>query len=483
MDMIMICSRCQMYCLKLSNPDMKFTFLFSIVLLCCCNLNSFAQKIDTVSYGKFGKIAVYHPVGAATSVALFVSGDGGWKTGVVDMAKNLAAKGAMVLGIDARHYEYYLSKVKEECLYPAADFEELSIDVQKKYNLSTYHKPILVGYSYGAVLVYGILVQAPANTFKGALALGFCPDINIVKPFCKGNGLTQHVLKPNKSYYLEATKTLTAPFIVLNGEKDQTCPYEATANFLKDMPNAELVKLDKVGHGFAVQSNWVPEFNAAYSKILGSDNESRRESGTPLPLVVVAAAKQSTLPFIFMISGDGGWTSFDQSLAEALASKGHYVIGLDAQKYFWKEKNPEETTEEVKQVILKYQKQFNNKNFVLPGYSFGASVVPFLASRLPAELKTDLKGVVSLSPDDHADFEIHITDMLNFGTSKGKYDVINELKNISKLKPLVIFGKDEDDELKQSFLKAGIKSLAIPGGHRFDKDYPGISAAIIKGIQ
>jgi type IV secretory pathway VirJ component len=483
MDMIMICFRYRLYCLELLNHDMRSIFLFLIVLLGCCNSSSFAQKIDTVSYGKFGKIAVYHPIGAPSSVALFVSGDGGWKTGVVDMAKNLAAQGAMVLGIDARHYEYYLSKVKEECLYPAADFEELSIDVQKKYNLSTYHKPILVGYSYGAVLIYGILVQAPANTFKGALALGFCPDINIVKPFCKGNGLNQHVLKPNKSYYLEATKSLTAPFIVLNGEKDQTCPYEATASFLNDMPNASLVKLDKVGHGFAVESNWLPEFNAAYSKILGPDSKIRKDAVTPMPLVVVAAAKQSSLPFIFMISGDGGWTSFDQSLAEALASKGHYVIGLDAQKYFWKEKNPEETAEEVSQVIAKYQKQFENKHFVLAGYSFGASIIPFIATRLSAELKTNLKGVVSLSPDDHADFEIHISDMLNFGTSKGKYDVINEIKNLSRLKPLVIFGKEEEDELKQVFVKAGINVKVISGGHRFDKDFPGISAALIKGIQ
>jgi type IV secretory pathway VirJ component len=98
-------------------------------------------------------------------------------------------------------------------------------------------------------------------------------------------------------------------------------------------------------------------------------------------------------------------------------------------------------------------------------------------------LKTNLKGVVSLSPDDHADFEIHISDMLNFGTSKGKYDVINEIKNLSRLKPLVIFGNEEEDELKEVFVKAGIKVKVIPGGHRFDKDFPGISAALIKGIQ
>ena len=474
--------RFQMYCRMLSNLSIMKRFLLTSLFL-SFYFQGFSQQIDSVSYGKFGKIAVYHPVGVPTSVALFVSGDGGWKTGVVDMAKSLAAQGALVLGIDARHYGYYLSKVKSECLYPAADFEELSIDIQKKYNLSTYHKPVLVGYSYGAVLVYGILVQAPANTFKGALALGFCPDINVVKPFCEGNGLTQHVLKPNKSYYLEATKSLTAPFIVLNGGKDQTCPYEATASFLKDMPRAELIGLEKVGHGFAVAANWLPDFSAAYARIVGGDAQPAKALGEPLPLTIVSSAKKSTLPFVFMISGDGGWTSFDQSLAEALAAKGMYVVGLDAQKYFWKAKTPALAAEEVSQVISKYQKQFDNSQFVLAGYSFGASIVPFLANRLPLELKKNLKGVVSLSPDDYADFEIHITDMLNLGTSKGKYDVIAEMKKVTVVKTVSIFGKNEDDDLKQTFMKSGIKTLVIPGNHHFTKDFAGIANSIAKSIQ
>lgn len=165
--------------------------------------------IDTgsVTYGKFGKITVYMPAGKPTAVVLFVSGDGGWKGIITNMAKTLTGEGAMVLGIDARHYSYYLSKRTSDCLYPAADFEELSLSVQKKYKFTTYYKPVLAGYSYGAVLVYGILVQAPANTFKGAIALGFCPDINLKRPMCKGAGLTQRVLKPGVSFYLEGQKS------------------------------------------------------------------------------------------------------------------------------------------------------------------------------------------------------------------------------------------------------------------------------------
>ena len=41
--------------------------------------------------GRFGKVTVYIPEGQPTSVALFLSGDGGWELGVVNMAHALAA--------------------------------------------------------------------------------------------------------------------------------------------------------------------------------------------------------------------------------------------------------------------------------------------------------------------------------------------------------------------------------------------------------
>lgn len=448
-----------------------------LLLLLYFNVKAQAQAdTSSVSYGKFGKILVYHPKGRPSSVTLFVSGDGGWKNGVVDMARTLSAQGSMVLGIDARHYSYYLSKQTSDCLYPAADFEELSLSVQKKYKFGNYYKPILAGYSYGAVLVYGILAQAPANTFKGAIALGFCPDINLKRPLCKGTGLSQHVLKPGVSFYLEKTTKLTAPFMVLNGLKDQTCPFAATENFLKDMPNAELLPL-KVGHGFSVTANWQNELVQAYQKVekaavfvnSGQDN---------LPLNIIPSAGKNNLPMVFMISGDGGWTSFDQSLAEAIATQGMPVIGLDAQKYFWKEKTPNGTTADIEKVISKYSNQLGRDKYILAGYSFGASIVPFIASRLSLALKSKLKAVISLSPDESADFEIHIADMLNLGGNH-PYNVIAEYKKIREIPAVCLFGSAEDAETKDSFSKAGIKVKTIPGSHHFNDDFSRIAKELM----
>jgi len=473
----------------------RFTTIFLLLLLFCAPAFS-NELIDHISYGKFGKITVYHPENTPTSVVLFVSGDGGWKDAVVVMAKDMAAEGALVLGIDARHYSYYLSEVSAACLYPAADFEELSLSVQKKYKLVNYHKPVLMGYSYGAVLVYGSLVQAPPDTFRGAIALGFSPDINLKKTLCRGNGLTQHVLKKGFSYYLESTKSLTAPFIVLNGEKDLTCPFGASAAFLKGMPMTELIALPKVGHGFLNHADWQPELKTAFKKILSAptfteqksmehkaiaDRQLKPYTGN-LPLILIPIAKKNNLPMVFMISGDGGWTGFDQSLAESLAAKGLAVLGLDAQKYFWNAKTPENTALEIAKAIQHYKEELGKESFILAGYSFGASIVPFVANRLSPELKADLKAVISLSPDVTADFEIHLIDLLNFGSSKNKYDVIAEIKRIKTADQVSIFGTGEGNSIKSKFIKSGLKVLTIAGDHHFNKDYAAIAAAFLKQV-
>ncbi|HMI03267.1 MAG TPA: AcvB/VirJ family lysyl-phosphatidylglycerol hydrolase [Pedobacter sp.] len=461
---------------------MKGICLFFLLTGLWLTSNASAQ-IDTssVTYGKFGKVMVYMPKGTPTSVTLFVSGDGGWNGIVTKMATTLVAKGAMVLGIDARHYGYYLSKRTSDCLYPAADFEELSLSVQKKYKFSNYYKPVLLGYSYGAVLIYGILAQAPANTFKGAVALGFSPDINLKRPLCKGNGLTQHVLKPGVSFYLERSENLSAPFIALNGLKDLTCPFEATASFMKDMPNAELVPL-KVGHGFSAVDNWQLPLANAYQKVSDATAYVNVKMVNNLPLNIVPSAKKNKLPLVFMISGDGGWTSFDQSLAEVFASNGLSVVGLDAQKYFWKEKTPNGTAEDIAKAIMQYRDQMDKDGFILAGYSFGASVVPFVASRLPAALQSHLKAVVALSPDESADFEIHIADMLNISSENHKYDVIAEFKKLKIVPYLCCFGSAEGEEIRQKFNNNGIKTVALPGNHHFNNDYSGIVRATLNII-
>jgi type IV secretory pathway VirJ component len=454
------------------------------------------NSIDTLRYNIFGRIIIYHPSENIKSVALFVSGDSGWDKSMRTMAEDLVKEGAMVVGIDIRLYLSNCKKLKAACYYPAADFESLSLMIQKKYKIKQYFKPVLIGYSAGASLIYGSLVQAPANTFKGAIALSFCPDMEIDRPLCRGNGLTYYTLTPGKLFYLEPFDNLTAPFIVLHGKNDQVCSSYASEKFMNGMHFGELILLPNVGHGFSVKSNWIPQFLVAYKKILDSPSFSEQKSQQNtllqnqhlqpykgnLTLTILPVAKSDSLPIAFVISGDGGWTSFDQSFSEKLNSYGLPVIGLDAQKYFWNEKTPEQTTNDIVIALKSYMEQWDRKSFVLIGYSFGADIVPFVANLLPVGFKSNFKGVFSLSPDDEGDFEIHVSDMLNLGSFHNNYNVASEMGNVKGVPKVCIFGATENSDITQLFEKKGAKVLILPGSHHYNNDFKALAESIVKSL-
>ena len=146
------------------------------------------EPSETLTLPTFGKVALYAPKGAPDQVVLFVSGDGGFNLGVVSMAERLRDLGALVVGIDIRAFLKSL-EASNACAYPAGALEELSRAVQLRRKLPAYERPILVGYSSGATLVYAALAAAPPETFAGAISLGFCPDLEIHKAPCRQRGL------------------------------------------------------------------------------------------------------------------------------------------------------------------------------------------------------------------------------------------------------------------------------------------------------
>jgi len=467
-----------------------------VFLLLFLPLSLFAAKgitDDSLSYSHFGVVHIIKNQNPPEGVLIYISGDGALNRAALNMARPFADMNVIVVAVNYVHFMRSLNNSDEKCLYPAGDFENLSMFVQKKLKLTKYFKPILVGFSSGATLAYALLAQAPANTFKGAIAIGFCPDVKSAKPFCPGNGLKSHVLKHGKSFYLDRFEKLTAPFIVFQGDRDLICDATQVNAFVKGMKNAEIYDLPTVGHGFAVQSKWMPQMKEAVKKIIDAQtfgNKAPIET-TPgvnnalisqLPLYLIKAADNPEKPLCIVISGDGGWTDFDQSISEALAKNGITCVGLDTQKYFWEAKTPDATAQDITKVLQYYLPRLQKTSFMLVGYSFGADVIPFIANRLPADLKKRLSMVAMLSPDDKTDFEVTISSMLDLGT-EDTYDVLKEIKKVNFTKKLCIFGSEEDDEdMQKSFKSNGAEVMVLGGGHHYDENYPLIVSSILKHL-
>ena len=100
---------------------------------------------ETMELGAFGKVTLYRPEGVPRQMVLFLSGDGGWNRGVIDMARLLVARGAAVAGIDVPHYLHKIAQSHEKCSYPAGDLAELAQAVERRIGIKEYVNPVLVG--------------------------------------------------------------------------------------------------------------------------------------------------------------------------------------------------------------------------------------------------------------------------------------------------------------------------------------------------
>lgn len=445
--------------------------LIAVLFLILFHTAVFAIPKDTLAYNGFGYLTLYKPSKTINNVVICISGDGGWNSGIEGIALHLKDENTLLIGVDIRQVFKAMKKSKSACLYPAADFERMSQFVQKKLKYPTYTVPILLGYSSGATLVYGLVAQAPQNTFRAGIAMGFCPDINIDKPLCTGSGkFTSTKLKNTKGYDLGTVENLKTPFISLQGQNDQVCNYEKTVTFLKNVSNATVISLPKVGHGYGQEKNWVPQLMQAYKNTLDVKEENSPELAAKnlnLPLHITNTAKDKTSPYmVVFISGDGGWTDFDQQMASAFAAKGAPVVGLDALKYFWQKKSPEETTTDILRIIEAYGEEWKKEKIILVGYSFGADIIPFVYNRIPEKFKKSISGLGLLSPSKETDFEVHVTELLDINASSG-FSVSNEINKINDIRPICFFGKDEEDLPVKEFSKDKAKIIYLDGGHHY----------------
>jgi type IV secretory pathway VirJ component len=459
---------------------------FWVIFICYASLANAATE-ETLTFGRFGQVRLYRQTDNPQHVVLFVSGDGGWNSGVVDMAKELAKQDALVVGIDIVHYLAALAKSTEPCLYPAADFELLSKFVQQKLNFRQYNTPVLVGYSSGATLVYALLVQAPPATFRGAISLGFCPDLSLDKPMCKGSGLEWRPGAKGKGCIFAPNHTLETPWIALQGEIDQVCDTQQTNEFVHQVKNGTLVLLPKVGHGFSVSKNWLPQFKDAFRKIIHSPAAeppvNLATEINDLPLVHILAKEASSDLFAVHITGDGGWGVTDKGIANSLVERGISVVGLNSLKYFWTKRTPAEAGRDLQRVLQSYSVSWNKNKIILIGYSLGADVLPFMISELAQEWRNRIVLVVLLGPSETVEFEFHLTDWVSGSNKTGAYAVVPEVAKLRGLNILCFCGQGDKEAICEKLAPDLATTVPLAGGHRIGGNFTPIVTRILAELK
>jgi len=417
---------------------------------------------------------------------MFVSGDGGWNLGVVDMARELVALNALVVGVDITYYLKQLGRSSEHCVYPAADFELLSKYVQKKLGFPQYIAPVLIGYSSGATLAYAALVQAPANTFLGAISLGFCPDLPLSKVLCRGSGLEWTKGPRGKGYSFLPATHLEVPWVAFQGTIDRVCDAEKTKAYVKQVNKGKIVMLPKVGHGFSVPKNWLPQFKKEFALLVAQGPVEPIQSAAgqlaDLPLIEVAGRDPASDRMAVFWSGDGGWADLDKEISADLAVHGVAVVGVNSLKYFWTGRTPEQTAKDLERIMRHYTALWKKEKVVLIGYSQGADVLPFAANRLNKELKRRVELIALLGPGLQADFEFHLSNWLGL-RSKTALRIMPEIRQLGRTRLLCIYGEQEKESLCPDLHGSNFKKIALSGAHHFGGNYAQIAEAILNELK
>jgi len=427
-----------------------------------------------LSHGRFPDFTVYVPHAAPRGFVLFLSGDDGWTPALDAMAKQIAAAGAMVAGIDAAKFAAVLADDGGQCVFPDGDLENLSRFVQAYYRLPSYLLPILAGVSSGGTLAYATLVQAPKDLFAGAVSAGFCPAYALSKPLCKGSGLEFTPQAPGKGVEFLPSTAPGLAWTVVQPAMRPACDPSAVQSFVARVPGAH--QLNSTGSG-------TPEISDAIDALM-RQHPAPTAAVVPaglsdLPIVTVPAVPGSPAgdTFAIILSGDGGWAGLDKDVAGALSAAGIPVIGLDSLRYFWSPRTPAGLAADIERLTRYYLAELGKRRVLLIGYSQGADVLPFAVNLLSEATRSHVAVTAIMGMSEHALFEFHMTSWIADDDSGPA--TLPEVDKISGIPVLCIYGAEETDSLCPKLDPHKATIVKLKGGHHFDGDYAGLARLIL----
>lgn len=197
---------------------------------------------------------------------------------------------------------------------------------------------------------------------------------------------------------------------------------------------------------------------------------AQRDPGKLPVTVKIPSVSVNDRPIVFYITGDGGMKKFSADMVNTLAEKGYPVIGLNALKYFWSKKTPEQAAADVTALMQYYGGQWNNHSFIMIGYSMGADVLPFIYRKLPVVLQEQVQHLVFMSPSPSTDMVVHLSDLLGKASTPGSMNVPAAINSITGKPLLLVFGQDEKDFDSKVLTISNYKQISLPGGHHYNDD-------------
>lgn len=438
---------------------------------------------ESIKNPLFGTVHVYAETRQPEHIVILI-GDSAWTPELEARAKAIASTGALVAGVSAEDFLARVAGKKGECTEVAKSFRKLTKFIERRYRYDDYVFPVLTGEGRGATLAYAALAQATPHVFAGAISFGFCPTLDLVKPFCIANNL--HFTSAQNPGPARISYTFTKPssmseawdIFPLAGDTSN-CPASVSQAFVKNIHNGTMQRMKRDGQWPEVFGNRIKAMSAAQHVAVTDDVPGTLKD---LPLNIMDIPAHRNKPLAIIVSGDGGWVRIDRGLGLAMNKRGIPVVGLDSLRYFWSPKTPDELGADLSRIIAHYQKEWSPSEIILVGYSRGADVLPFALTRLPGTQVRHIKSLALLAPGDTTKFKFEFVDWLPIkpmaiGTSV-KAEI---LKSPPDVKILCFFGKDDSvtESVCPDLDPARYTIIEREGDHHFNEKYDEIVGSIL----
>lgn len=183
-----------------------------------------------------------------------------------------------------------------------------------------------------------------------------------------------------------------------------------------------------------------------------------------LPIREFPAANGSRSVMAVFLTGDAGWADADKKMAQSLADSGISVVGINALKYFWHRRTPEEASQALQIILSYYMPAWEKDGVIVMGYSLGADVLPFMISRLPEEMRSKIVLITLVSLGHNADFKFHFAEWLGI-SSHHEFPVKPEIERLRGMKILCISGDNDHHSLCPELGSDLVTSVVLKGSH------------------
>jgi type IV secretory pathway VirJ component len=147
-------------------------------------------------------------------------------------------------------------------------------------------------------------------------------------------------------------------------------------------------------------------------------------------------------------------------------------------------RSPEEAAADVARVARAYLARWQGATagggrLLLVGYSRGADLLPFVAARLPADLRARVRLVAMLGLAHTANFQFHWSDVVKDTRRPDDRPTGPELEKLRGMRLLCVYGTEEKDSGCRDADSTLVTRVARLGAHHFDKNYGALAELIL----